>query len=86
MSQEKLDIILERYPDEEFLTPDGLVDALLGVDDHSMRLVYSKSKIIQILIEQEEMSEEDALEHYYYNIHGAYVGERTPIYVEDDFE
>ena len=63
-----------------------MIDALVGVDDHSMRLVYSKSKIIQILINQEEMTEEDALDHYYYNIHGAYIGERTPIYVEDDLD
>jgi hypothetical protein len=29
------------------------------------------------------MSEEDALEHFDFNVSGAYVGEKTPIYVED---
>jgi len=31
------------------------------------------------------MTEEDALEHYYYNIHGGYLGEKTPIWCCDYF-
>ena len=27
------------------------------------------------------MSQEDALEHFYYNIEGSYVGDYTPIYI-----
>lgn len=26
---------------------------------------------------------EDAMEHFYYNIAGSYMGEKTPIYVHD---
>jgi hypothetical protein len=33
------------------------------------------------LISDEEMTEEDALEHWDYNVYGAYVGEKTPIYI-----
>jgi hypothetical protein len=32
---------------------------------------------------EEGMTEEDALEHYYYNIAGSWVGEKTPIFCED---
>ena len=79
-----LDQIVENYPDEEILKADGLDDAILGIEENSMKLVYSKSKVIEILM-SEDMTEEDALEHYYYNIVGAYVGEKTPIFVEDSF-
>jgi hypothetical protein len=77
-----LDQIVENYPDEEILKADGLDDGIIGIEESSMRLVYSKSKVIEILM-NEDMTEEDALEHYYYNIVGAYVGEKTPIFVED---
>jgi hypothetical protein len=79
-----LDQIVENYPDEEILKADGLDDAILGIEVNSMKLVYSKSKVIEILM-SEDMTEEDALEHYYFNIVGAYVGEKTPIFIEDSF-
>lgn len=73
--------ILEKYPDEEFLLADGFNEALLGVDEKSMRLIYSISKSINILME--DMSEEDAFEYFYYNVSGAYMGEKTPIWCDD---
>lgn len=76
-----LESILEKYPDETFLKADGFDDAILGVDESSMRLIYSISKCIDILME--DMSDEDALEHFYYNVSGAYVGEQTPIWCDD---
>ncbi len=73
----KLESILENYPDETFLKADGFDDAIIGFDEHSLRLIYSMSKCLDILME--DMSDEDALEHFYYNVSGAYVGEQTPI-------
>jgi hypothetical protein len=80
-----LEIIMEQNPEGEFLKADGLDEAIIGYDDQSGRLIYSMSKIIDILIINDEMTEEDALEHYYYNIHGGYVGEKTPIWCCDYF-
>jgi hypothetical protein len=77
----KLESILENYPDESFLKADGFDEAVIGVDENSMRLIYSVSKCIEIL--REDMSEEDALEHFYYNVSGSYVGEQTPIWCND---
>jgi hypothetical protein len=74
----KLESILENYPDETFLKADGFDDAIIGFDEHSLRLIYSMSKCLDILME--DMSDEDALEHFYYNVSGAYVGEQTPIW------
>jgi hypothetical protein len=31
----------------------------------------------------EDMSDEDALEHFYYNVSGSYMGEQTPIWCDD---
>ena len=80
-----LDLIIEQNPEDEFLKADGLDEAIIGYDDFSGRLIYSMTKIINILIEDDGMTEEDALEHYYYNIHGGYVGEKTPIWCNDYF-
>jgi len=80
-----LEIIMEQNPEGEFLKADGLDEAIIGYDDQSGRLIYSMSKIIDILIIDDGMTEEDALEHYYYNIHGGYVGEKTPIWCCDYF-
>jgi len=77
----KLQSILENYPDETFLKADGFDDAIIGFDEHSLRLIYSMSKCLDILME--DMSDEDALEHFYYNVSGAYVGEQTPIWCND---
>ena len=79
----KLESILENYPDETFLKADGFDEAIIGVDENSMRLIYSVSKCIEIL--REDMSEEDALEHFYYNVSGSYVGDKTPIWCIDNF-
>ena len=64
----------------EWLLADGFDDAIIGTHDEIV--VYSKTKCIEILME--DMDEEDALDHYYFNVVGSYVGEKTPIFVEDD--
>jgi hypothetical protein len=77
-----IDKILEWFPEEEFIKIDGFDEAIIGVEDFDMRLIYSCSKIIEIL--KQEMSEEDAIEHFEYNIKGAWLGEKTPIFCIDD--
>ena len=76
--------ICENYPDEKFLIADGFDDAILGVDDSSRRIVYSVSKCIKIL-EDMGMSEEEAIEYFDFNVSGAYMGEQTPIWCQDNF-
>jgi hypothetical protein len=70
----------EYYPDEEIMLLDGLDSAFIGLTTNNIRAVYSVQKIIDQFIQQ-GLSEEDALEHFSYNIECAYVGEKTPIYV-----
>lgn len=72
----------ERFPDTEFLLADGLDEAVIGIDSKTMRVIYSKEKIIEILMERDEMERTEALEYFSFNIQGAYVGDKTPIYME----
>lgn len=81
-----LEEIIERYDDEEFLTADGFDSAIIGVDEKSMRLIYSKKKILEILVSEHEMDELESIEYFDFNIGGAYMGEKTPIYMETEFE
>ena len=73
--------IIERYEDEVFLKADGFDDAIIGVDEQTMRLIYSVSKCIEILMV--DMDHIDAIEYFSYNVSGAYVGEKTPIWCND---
>jgi hypothetical protein len=78
-----IDKITEYYQDELFLKADSFDEAIIGVDKNEMRLVYSVSKCIEILCK--DMSEEDAIEHFYLNVSGSYVGDKTPIWCYDNF-
>ena len=75
--------IIEYYPNEEIIKANGLDDAVIGIEVNSIRLIYSSTKIIEILMIQNNMELEDALEYYEFNIVGAYIGEKTPIYCDD---
>lgn len=72
---------------DSYIYPTGFEKAIVGVDMAGERWVMDKCKMIDILMEQEEWTEEDAIEYLSYNVWGAYVGEHTPIYMDDgDFE
>lgn len=73
-----IDEIIEYYSEEEFLTADGLNDAIIGLDENSVK------KCIEIFTAQ-GMDEIDAIEYFEFNVKGAYVGEQTPIWCEDNF-
>lgn len=63
-----------------------LEDAIIGmVEDFSSgcRILYSKSKIIEILMNRDNMTEEEALEFYSFNILGLYVNEQNPVFLLD---
>jgi|TARA_B110000908_G_scaffold83325_1_gene99753 hypothetical protein len=78
-----IDRIMEWFPEEEIVLADGFDKAIIGVSNNDMRVIYSKSLCIDILMSQ-GMDEDEALEYFEYNISGAYVGEKTPIWCLDD--
>lgn len=73
--------ILDRYPDQEFLFADGFDDCILGLSDPDFIVVYSSEKCIEKL-KKDGMSHEEAVEYFDFNVAGAYVGKRTPIFCD----
>lgn len=80
MSRAKIDEIIELYPNDEFLFADGFDEAIIGVEEEGMRIVYDIGQIIRILM-KDGMTTDDAYDFYHYNIVGSYVGEKTPLFV-----
>ena len=54
---------------------------ILGVTYDGTKIIYDAIKIIEALVEDDEMTEEDATEYFEFNILGSYLGENTPVYV-----
>lgn len=77
------DRIMDRYPDQEFMFADGLDQAIIGICDQSGRVIYSIKKIMKILVKQ-GLTSEEAREHLEFNITGAWVGDQTPIFCDDE--
>jgi hypothetical protein len=75
--------IIELYGDYEFLMADGFDEAIIGIHESTMRLIYSVSRCIEILMR--DMTEDDAIEYFEYNVSGSYVGVMTPIWCYDRF-
>ena len=71
----------DKFREDIPLLADGFNDAIIGYDMYGNRAVYSKYKMVEILMK--DMSEEHAIEYLAYNVWGAYVGEQTPIYVDE---
>ena len=79
--------ILEQYDDIDFLKLDNFDSAIIGVSENfneSHKLIYSVSKIIEIL--EKDMTREEAFEYFTFNVGGSYLGEKTPIFCWDNFE
>ena len=83
MTTTEADLILKDR-EESVLLADGLEEAFIGIgyQFNTPLAIYSKSKAIQCLMDK-GMDEEQAYEYFDYNIAGAYVGEQTPIFLED---
>tara|TARA_Y100000589_G_scaffold91718_1_gene86361 strand:- start:6888 stop:7148 length:261 start_codon:yes stop_codon:yes gene_type:complete len=78
-----LDGIVNYYVDEEILTADGFDNAVIGIDDKTMRVIYSVTKCIEILMTEMGMGMEEAVEFFEFNVKGSELGEKTPIWCED---
>ncbi len=82
-----LEEIIELYEEETFLKADGFDEAIIGVSEDfnaPVRLIYSVKKCLEILMK--DMSYEDAMEYFTYNVSGGYVGEKTPVWCWDNFQ
>lgn len=76
----KTEHLIAEYADQEQLQLSYQYDdCIIGVLSDG-RIVYSVFKILKIL--QQDMSYEDALDHFYYNFDGS-KGDTMPVYMFD---
>lgn len=72
--------LVKKSPSGKIIYPTGLEDAIIGVSEKSGRAIMSERKCVEILTK--EMNEEDALDYFFYNVKGSYIGKMTPIWKE----
>ena len=95
-SSEKVNQIRDRIADEnpEALFADGFDDALIGPlrrCGQPTLAAYSYSKAVEVLMREDSKGEpgmcyEDAVEWMEFNVVGAWMGEHTPAWIDDDLE
>lgn len=69
---------------EEALLADGFEDALIGVGRRCGQptlAVYDVGKCVEILVDRDGMTHEEAIEFFEFNVVGAWVGEGTPMFL-----
>lgn len=73
--------LMEVLAEEECLTADGFDDALVGCTyGANVVAVYDIQRMIEVLV-NEGMDHDDAVEFLEYNVVSAYLGDKTPLYV-----
>lgn len=75
---------IEEYVDDEALTlepRDQFDKCIVGVTYNGDKVVYSAELVIQALMEDSEMTEEEALDYFEYYVIGSYMGDGTPIFI-----
>ena len=88
MNQKKYQEMIKQH---QILFADGFDDAVLGIamDLDLPRVVYSKERMIEIIMKEYEGLEEvedpfaAAMEFLEYNVWSAYVGTGTPMYINE---
>ena len=70
---------------EDAITADGFEKAFVGstISAFSREQValYDYDLCIKVLVEDQQMTEEEAIEYFDYNVIGSWVGEDTPIFI-----
>lgn len=85
------DILIKKFIDEnynnenqlDFLFLDGFNDCFVGiVESFGGKLVtcYDFNKIL-LKLQKDGATEDEAIEYFYHNIIGSYVGENTPVFL-----
>ena len=75
--------------EEQMLKADGFDEAVLGVVRRCGQpdlLVYDYQKCCEVLVKRDKMTYEEAEEFMEYNVVGAWVGDKTPVFVNTDKE
>lgn len=77
--------ILEYFSDEtQLIVADGFDDAIIGLEQQQMKLVYSVPLCIEILV-KDGMSVDDAVDYFEFNVRGS-LGAESPLFVDTDWD
>ena len=75
--------LMQELEDNDCLLADGYESALIGITEGANPVaVYDTQLCIKCLMDEDDMSEEDAVDFFFFNTVQAYVGEKTPIYIK----
>ena len=78
----KREALLATKADEDLmLFADGFDAAILGLTAGGV-VVYCVETCIEVLKDRDGLSHTDAVEFFEFNVRGAYVGELTPVWVD----
>lgn len=69
----------------EALLCDGFDEAIIGMAERinlGPVVAYDVDKMLEIMVERDGMTYEEAMEYFGYNILGAWMGENTPVYIQ----
>ncbi len=80
------EIIFEENPIALFA--DGFDEAIIGYTqrmNQSPLVAYSVDKMVEIMVERDGMTYEEAIENFDYNIGGGWLGEGTPMFIRGEY-
>ena len=60
---------------------DAFVGTTISAFGRKQVAIYDYDKCILILMHDNHMTEDDAIEYFDYNVMGSWIGEETPIYI-----
>ena len=75
--------MVELAGDDKLLFADGFDDCIIGLVSkfgQEQVVLYDQDMVIDKMVKKDGMTYEEAEEYFYYNIAGAYVGEKTPAF------
>lgn len=71
--------------DEAAVFATGLDDAVIGltrdIKTGTYRVVYDSARVVQYLMNDQNMDYDEAIEYLEHNVVGAYVGDGTPVWM-----
>ena len=75
---------IQNWSEEEILTADGFDDAIVGLARRPgfVAVAYDVNKMLEIMMDG-GMTPDDAREFFEFNVVDAWMGDNTPVYIED---
>lgn len=76
------DMILNDNPDQDIVFADGFDDCILGLDESTLRVIYSANRCVaKILAYKGINSYAEAEEFFYTDVYNRYAEEWSPIFI-----